>query len=42
MQDHWSAGYRDAIATLSHPEVLTPPHFGVEVYDFLSKPNVEK
>src|ERR1700681_3604653 len=25
MQDHWSAGYHDAVRTLRHPEVLTRP-----------------
>jgi len=25
MQDHWRAGYNDAVRTLSHPEVLTRP-----------------
>lgn len=42
MNDHWSAGYRDAIETLSHPEVLTLPRIGVEVYDFLSKKSIGK
>jgi len=36
MEDHWRAGDRDAMKTLSHPEVLTLPNsaHGVEVYDF--------
>jgi NTE family protein len=36
MEDHWRAGHRDAMKTLSHPEVLTLPTsaHGVEVYDF--------
>jgi NTE family protein len=25
MEDHWSAGYHDAVRTLRHPEVLEPP-----------------
>jgi NTE family protein len=25
MQDHWRAGYHDAVRTLRHPEVLTRP-----------------
>jgi NTE family protein len=25
MQDHWRAGYHDAIRTLRHPEVLGRP-----------------
>ena len=25
MQDHWRAGYHDALRTLRHPEVLTRP-----------------
>jgi NTE family protein len=31
MQEHWRAGYRDAIRTLRHPEVLERPanHQGV-------------
>jgi NTE family protein len=36
MEEHWSAGHRDAVQTLSHPEVLIPaatPH-GVNVFDF--------
>lgn len=37
MKDHWQAGYRDAMDTLSHQEVLTLPTdpFGVEVFDFV-------
>ncbi|QXQ06615.1 patatin-like phospholipase family protein [Sphingosinicellaceae bacterium] len=36
MEEHWRAGHRDAVHTLSHPEVLTLPTaaHGVEVYDF--------
>ena len=39
MEDHWRAGHRDALKTLAHPEVLTPPSeaHGVEVYDFTSQ-----
>jgi NTE family protein len=25
MEDHWRAGYHDAVRTLRHPEVLTRP-----------------
>ena len=25
MQDHWRAGYHDAVRTLRHPEILTRP-----------------
>ena len=40
MEDHWRTGYENAIATLAHPEVLTPPSepSGVAVYDFLTPP----
>jgi NTE family protein len=36
MEEHWEAGRRDALLTLSHPEVLTPPTaaHSVETYDF--------
>jgi len=36
MDEHWRAGHRDAVETLSHPEVLTRPSqaHGVDVYDF--------
>lgn len=39
MEDHWQAGHRDAVKTLSHPEVLTLPSaaHSVQVYDFTSK-----
>jgi NTE family protein len=35
MEEHWSAGYRDAIRTLRHPEVLERPtdHEGVFTFD---------
>jgi predicted acylesterase/phospholipase RssA len=35
MQDHWRAGYHDAIRTLRHPEVLARPtnHAGVLTFD---------
>ena len=38
MEEHWMAGRRDALITLSHPEVLTRPHGAqtVKVYDFIS------
>lgn len=38
MEEHWRAGHRDALKTLSHPEVLTLPSaaHGVDVYDFLT------
>jgi NTE family protein len=39
MEDHWRAGHRDAMKTLAHPEVLTLPKTGVEVYDFLNPPH---
>jgi len=36
MEEHWQAGRRDALKTLAHPEVLTPPTDAnaVNVYDF--------
>jgi NTE family protein len=36
MEEHWRAGHRDAVKTLSHPEVLVLPTtaHGVEVFDF--------
>ncbi len=36
MEEHWAAGRRDALATLSHPEVLTPPTaaHSVQTFDF--------
>jgi len=36
MEEHWAAGRRDALLTLSHPEVLTPPTaaHSVQTYDF--------
>jgi NTE family protein len=39
MEEHWSAGHRDAMTTLAHPEVLSLPKSAVEVYDFLSRQN---
>jgi NTE family protein len=41
MEDHWRAGHRDAMKTLAHPEVLTLPKSGVEVYDFLNPPTAQ-
>jgi NTE family protein len=37
MQEHWRAGYRDAIRTLRHPEVLERPTSpeGVFTFDLL-------
>ena len=37
MEDHWRAGHRDAVETLSHPEVLKRPDkaAAVQVFDFL-------
>ncbi|HEY3642840.1 MAG TPA: patatin-like phospholipase family protein [Xanthobacteraceae bacterium] len=37
MQEHWRAGYHDAIRTLRHPEVLERPtnHEGVSTFDLL-------
>jgi NTE family protein len=36
MEEHWEAGRRDALLTLSHPEVLTPPTaaHSVQTFDF--------
>jgi NTE family protein len=41
MEDHWSAGVRDANKTLAHPEVLKVPTTpsAVHVYDFLHRPD---
>jgi NTE family protein len=39
MEDHWSAGFRDAKKTLAHPEVLELPTSAVKVYDFLTPPS---
>lgn len=38
MEEHWLAGRRDAMTTLAHPEVLTPPKgaHAVRVYDFVT------
>jgi NTE family protein len=35
MQEHWRAGYHDAVRTLRHPEVLERPanHEGVFAFD---------
>ena len=35
MEEHWRAGYHDAVRTLRHPEVLQPPanHEGVLTFD---------
>jgi NTE family protein len=35
MRDHWTAGYRDTVATLTHPEVLERPKNsdGVAIFD---------
>ena len=35
MEDHWQAGYEDALHTLSHPEVLERPATpdGVSTFD---------
>jgi NTE family protein len=37
MQEHWRAGYHDAMLTLRHPEVLERPknHEGVFTFDLL-------
>ena len=39
MEDHWKAGYDDAIRTLRNPEVLEPPKNaeGVAIFDFSSR-----
>ncbi|MDR3506283.1 MAG: patatin-like phospholipase family protein [Caulobacteraceae bacterium] len=48
MEDHWSAGRRDAEKTLAHPEVLTLPTAtnAVHIYDFITprhdRPGVAK
>jgi NTE family protein len=36
MEEHWLAGYKDALDSLSHPEVLQPPSKleGVRTFDF--------
>jgi NTE family protein len=36
MQDHWRAGYQDAVRTLRHPEVLERPtnRDGIFIFDF--------
>jgi NTE family protein len=34
MQDHWRAGYHDALRTLRHPEVLTRPASADGVFTF--------
>jgi NTE family protein len=38
MEEHWSAGHRDAALTLAHPEVLIPPArpYSLNVYDFVT------
>jgi NTE family protein len=39
MEEHWAAGYDDAVRTLSHPEVLERPDRleGVRTFDFKQK-----
>jgi NTE family protein len=41
MEQHWRAGHRDAVKTLSHPEVLKLPTCadGIAVYDFTAAPS---
>jgi NTE family protein len=36
MEEHWEAGYRDALRATQHPEVLKRPkrEEGVQVFDF--------
>jgi NTE family protein len=36
MEEHWEAGYRDAMRAMQHPEVLKRPtrEDGVQVFDF--------
>lgn len=36
MEEHWEAGYRDALRAMTHPEVLKRPNRedGVQVFDF--------
>ncbi len=34
MQDHWRAGYHDALRTLRHPEVLARPTSADGVFTF--------
>jgi len=35
MEEHWRAGYHDAVRTLRHPEALQRPrnHEGVSTFD---------
>lgn len=44
MEDHWQAGYGDAVRTLSHPEVLQPPDRleGVRTFDWKSHDGVDR
>ncbi len=34
MEEHWRAGYQDAIRTLRHPEVLRRPETDEGVFTF--------
>jgi hypothetical protein len=40
MVDHWHAGYKDTVRTLSHPEVLERPKSpeGVFIFDIAEHP----
>jgi len=45
MHDHWNAGYRDAVMTLEHPEVLERPKNldGIAIFDFaMPDPGVDR
>src|SRR5262245_2966082 len=41
MEEHWLAGYRDAVHTLSHGEIFEPPDRleGVRTFDFAATPS---
>jgi NTE family protein len=41
MEEHWLAGYRDAVHSLSHREIFTPPEQleGVRTFDFTAARN---
>jgi NTE family protein len=44
MEDHWQAGYGDAVRSLSHPEVLQPPDRleGVRTFDWNPHDGVDR
>ena len=41
MEEHWEAGYDDAVRSLSHPEVMQRPDKleGVRTFDFRQRKN---